>query len=131
MEYVKNITSGSKHYGEIAKIIDYIDNMRISVKYTDGHVGKGRIGKHYQYVDSSEKLSSNKTNKVSFLKKVKNLLMSEPEKTYRKLGLKDVEGNLTEDVKEFLINVLWEANEATLVREKATAVLADADKKDK
>ncbi len=139
---VENVTSGTQHEGEEAKIIDTLTDGRIVVKYDDGHVGKGRLGEHYQLVDNDEDdedeeddeesnykpFNNKKSNKMSFLKKVKDYFLSEPEKTYRKLGLKDERGNLTEDGKEFLINVLWEANEATLVREKANAILADEEK---
>ena len=130
---VENINVKSKNYGEEGEITDVRDSDgKFEVTYDNGDIGYGQA-KSYKVIDDAENDNGsfndapNKNKKVSFLKKVNDFFLSEPEKTYRKLGLKDSSGNLTEDGKEFLINVLWTANEATLVREKADAILADQE----
>lgn len=126
---VKNVYTNSKRYGQTGEVVSVDDESEtVEVEYSDGYIGGGKYSS-YQNVSSPEKTCSNVKNNVSFLKSVKDFFLSEPEKTYRALGLKDERGNVTANGVEFLNNVLWDANEETLIRPKATAILAEQNKK--
>src|ERR1035437_10165143 len=112
---VKNVYVSSKNYGRVGEVVDIDeDNETISVEYESGFVGEGKYSSYKQVCTSGRGIypsNNNNRNVKSIMTRLADLFRTEPEKTYRKLGIKDSEGNLTSEGKELLLNKLFDANE--------------------
>lgn len=138
---VENNYPKSKNYGEIGTIVSVdTDYEKIGVEYENGFVGGGKFinfnlvdGEYDNDDDVVETEYPKATKKMgnSLIKKLADLFRAEPEKTYRKLGIKDSEGNLTAEGKELFINKLFDKYEEEVVRPDAMKLLEAEESKKK
>lgn len=129
-DIVKNNYSTSKRYGMKGEVVDIDEiNETIVVEYADGYEGGGKYSSFIN-LSNGDSTATPKTKGMTILSRIADAFRSEPEKTYRALGIKDSSGNLTSEGKDLLLNALFDANEETLIRPKAIALL-EAEKKNK
>ena len=126
---VKNIYPSSKRYGMIGEVSDVNDcDETIVVDYGNGEEGGGKYSSFINLDNGDSPATPHKTKMGSILSRIADAFRSEPEKTYRALGIKDSSGNLTSEGKDLLLNALFDANEEALIRPKAIALLAEEKK---
>lgn len=83
---------------------------------------------------TSESLQQTLTNKpknifMNIVSKIKNLLETEPTKTYKKLGVLDGDGNLTSDGQALALKLWWESKECQALAKPLCDQLLEEDEK--
>jgi hypothetical protein len=125
---VKNNYPDSKRYGMRGEVTDVDEDAEtIVVEYSNGDEGGGKYSSFIN-LDNGDSTATPQSKGMSILSRIADAFRSEPEKTYRALGIKDSSGNLTSEGKDLLLNALFDANEETLIRPKAIALLAEEKK---
>lgn len=127
---VQNIYVGAKRYGQKGEVVALNeDGKEVVVEYADGDIGGGRANS-FKNLSNGDSTATPRNNNMSIIARLADLFRSEPQKTYRKLGILDNSDNLTCEGKDLLLNKLFWANEETLIRPDAVKLL-EAEKADK
>lgn len=131
---VQNIYSKSDNYGKKGTIVGFCPGKNctnVQVKYDDG--GCGESGGYNPALNYYKLISGSESNKVApkrmnLLAKLAQSLMSEPEKTFRKLEITNGDNMLTCEGKELFINWLFQKNKDAFKTEVADDMLAEQEK---
>jgi hypothetical protein len=130
-DIVKNVFVGAKRYGQKGEVVALNeDGKEVVVEYIDGDIGGGKKSSFINLTNGDSTATPIKTKMNSIVNRIADAFRSEPEKTYRALGIKDSSGNLTAEGKDLLLSALFDANEETLIRPQAIKLL-EAEKKNK
>lgn len=76
-------------------------------------------------------LTKSKTTTMSILEKAKLIMKKEPNKTFIKAGIMDMNDSLTSEGKELFINFLLEKNQDAFKKEVVDPILAEQEKDSK
>lgn len=124
---VECLSEKSTNYRQIG-IVTACDSEYVTVEYPNGEIGKGKF-KYYKLV------TCNPINTV--VSKIMNLretfvrgLMSEPEKTFRKIGITNGDNLLTVEGTELFLNWLFQKNKDAFKTEVADPIVEE-QKEDK
>lgn len=122
---VKNVYEGAKRYGMTGVVVDLnTDEKEVVVEYYNGEIGGGKAS---SFINLNGSIAT-KSNMKSVLSRIADAFRSEPEKTYRALGIKDSSGNLTAEGVALLNEKLFAKLEEELIRPEAIALLAEEKK---
>lgn len=104
-----------------------------TIKIPDNeYIPNGRINTYWKqasYIRENYKLLTNKTNYMNTFKNtIKNLMRTEPEKTFVEVGFLDQEENITSKGREALEFILWEKHKDELKKLADQIVSKDSDR---
>ena len=111
------------------------ENKDRFISYTlksDDPIGSWRV-RMWEIVQS-ESLQETLTNKsknifMNIVSKIKNLLETEPTKTYKKLGVLDGDGNLTSEGQALALKLWWESKDCQALAKPLCESLLEEDQK--
>lgn len=103
-------------------------------KYQEGEkVGvlnqSGWLGAPWE--DKEEKLLTNDNKPMNLLQRIKNLALSEPQKSFKKYGITNEFGDLTSDGKEAFINWLFEQHQHEFKADVVNKLITEDEKENK
>lgn len=121
-DIVRCLADKSTNYKQLG-VVTCVCEETIEVKYDNGELGKGKF-KYYELA------TRNPINKIAG--KIMNLretfvrgLMSEPEKTFRKVGITNGDNLLTSEGTELFLNWLFQKNKTEFKTEVADPIVAE------